>query len=168
MAKLYDKLVALSAALATVLVAFIMLGVALDVAGRFLFGRPIGWMFEAIENSLLCIPLLGMAWLARRGEHVVIDVVVENLGRRPRRVLKAITELIASLTCAVIAYWAALTTWDNYERGVTTVAIYPLPKFLLIALIAFGFALTAVEFARRVIGGWRRDPEEAPAADATD
>lgn len=158
----YDRLITGLAMLSAVLIVLVMIGVGVDVAARSLLGRPIGWMFESIENALLCIPFLGMAWLVRRGEHVIVDVVVENTPPAVRRVLKVLASTVAALTCATIAFWALGAAWDNYDRGVLTVGIYPIPKYPFVALIAVGFALTAIEFTRETFADWR-GPADAPA-----
>ncbi len=101
------------ATLAGVLLVFVMVSVSADVAGRYVFGRPIGWVVEFTEYILLYIPFLAMAWLVREGGHVRIDVVLQALGPGTRSLVNAATSLAAALTCGVAAYWAALTAWDN-------------------------------------------------------
>lgn len=154
----YDRVLDAMAALAGVLLVFVMVSVSADVAGRYVFGRPIGWVVEFTEYILLYIPFLAMAWLVREGGHVRIDVVLQALGPGTRSLVNAATSLAAALTCGLAAYWAAATTWDNYARDVLTVGIYPIPKFIPLAVIALGLSMSFIEFlrqARRERSQWR-------------
>jgi TRAP-type C4-dicarboxylate transport system permease small subunit len=146
------------AAVAGALLVFLMLSVSADVAGRYVFGRPIGWVVEFTEYNLLYIPFLAMAWLVREGGHVRIDVVLQAVRPETRTRVNAATSLAAALTCGLAAYWAAMTTWDNYVRDVFTVGIYPIPKFIPLSVIALGLALSFIELLRqawREHGRWR-------------
>jgi C4-dicarboxylate transporter DctQ subunit len=165
--KPFDFIVNACAALAALLIPLIMLGVSLDVAGRFLFAAPLGWIFEVTEYALLCIPFLAMAWLVRmpRG-HVAIDVVVEQLPPAWQRRLSVASALIAAGVCAAGAWWGAAAAWDNHVRHVMTVGIYPLPKAPFLGVIALGFALSCVEFARLAVRTARDDPP--PGGDSLD
>jgi TRAP-type C4-dicarboxylate transport system permease small subunit len=154
----YDRVLDAMAALAGVLLIFVMVSVSADVAGRYVFGRPIGWVVEFTEYNLLYIPFLAMAWLVREGGHVRIDVVLQAVGPGTRSLVNAGTSLAAALTCGIAAYWAVATTWDNYARDVLTVGIYPIPKFIPLAVIALGLSMSFIEFlrqARRERRQWR-------------
>jgi TRAP-type C4-dicarboxylate transport system permease small subunit len=147
--RLYDGLIDALAYIAVALLLAIMVGIGVDVAARYFFNQPIGWMLEFVQHSLLCILFLGMAWLTREGGHVSIDMLVEALPVRQRRALVVFGLLVAGATSAFVAYWSLVTTIDNYRRGVETSGIYPIPRSLLTGTIALGLALTAIEFFRR-------------------
>lgn len=161
--KVYTRIVNLCAALAALLIPLIMVGVSIDVGGRYLFGQPLGWVFEMTEYALLCIPFLGMAWLVRQGGHVTIDLAVEAVPEHRRPMMRALAAIIAAATCAVGAFWGFLAAWDNFERGVTTVGIYPVQKFPFLAIIAIGFLLSTVAFvinAREEMTAGRQAPPD--------
>lgn len=145
----YDKVVNALAQLAVLLLLAIMIGIGLDVAARYLINQPIGWMQEYVQHSLLYILFLGMPWLTREGGHVSIDMLVDALPMAGRRVLIAAGLLVAGFAAGFIAFWAAVSTVDNFQRGVETNGIYPIPRAWLIGVMALGLALTAVEFFRR-------------------
>jgi TRAP-type C4-dicarboxylate transport system permease small subunit len=165
--KVYTRIVNLCAALAALLIPLIMVGVSIDVGGRYLFGQPLGWVFEMTEYALLCIPFLGMAWLVRQGGHVTIDLAVEAAPERRRPMMRAFAAVVAAGVCAVGSFWGFLAAWDNFERGVTTVGIYPVQKFPFLAIIAIGFLLSTIAFvinAREEMTGNRQAPPgDAPA-----
>ena len=154
-ARIYDNVLRALFALAGLLIVGIMVSVTIDVVGRYFLGRPVGWVLEAVEYTLLFIPFLGMAWLVRKGGHVRIDVVLSVFGRRTQAAINSATAAGAAIACGVAAYWAALTTWDHFDRAVTTIGIYPISKYLPIAVIALGFAFTCLEFARQAYEEFR-------------
>lgn len=149
MARFYDKVVDALAQVAVLLLLAIMIGIGLDVAARYLFNQPIGWMQEFVQHSLLYILFLGMPWLTREGGHVSIDILVDALPIAGRRILIGSGLLVAGLSSGFIAFWAAVSTVDNFQRGVETNGIYPIPRAWLIGVMALGLALSAVEFLRR-------------------
>lgn len=160
-ATLYDRLLSGLVVLAGGLVLFFMTAVSVDVVGRYFLGKPIGWVLEYCEHGLLYLTFLGMPWLARRQGHIRIDVAVQALRGRAKAGLGVVIAAACALICGVAAYWAALTTWDHFQRGILTVGIYPIPKFLVMLPIAVGFGLTAMEYLKQVIveaQHWGADP----------
>lgn len=146
-ARVFEWMVNAAAFAAAVLLSFIMIGVSIDVAGRFFFNRPLTWMLESTEHALLGIPFLAMAWLARqRNGHVAVEIGINAAAPRWQPRLRALGNVLAAIACAVTAFVAALTTWDNFMREVMTIGIYPLPKWPFLFTIALGLALTAIEF----------------------
>nr|WP_309504611.1 TRAP transporter small permease [uncultured Roseovarius sp.] len=135
---------------AALLILFIVIGISISVAGRFFFNYPLAWMLELTEHALLCIPFLAMAWLARqRNGHVAIEIGIMAAAPHWQPRLRALGIVIAAVACAVMSYIAALTTWDNFLRDTMTIGVYPMPKWPFLFIIAFGLALTAIEFLRQ-------------------
>jgi len=136
------------AALAALLVVYVMLTISADVVGRYVLNSPIGWAIEFAEHALMALPFLAMAWLVRENGHVTIDIVVHLLPESLRsRVLVGVS-LLAAATTGFACWFAVLTTFSQLDRGVRTIGIYPVDRYLLIAIVAFGLGLTCVEFLR--------------------
>jgi C4-dicarboxylate transporter, DctQ subunit len=158
MARAYELLIEAMAYLAATLLGAIILGIGLDVASRFFFNRPIGWMFEYVQFGLICILFLGMPWLTRQGGHVIIDILIDLCPAQVRSALSGISSCLAGVTSGFISYWAFIVANDNFIRGIETIGIYTIPRFLLILVIAVGLALTAAEFFRRALLTFKRLP----------
>jgi len=91
-----------------------------------------------------------MAWLVNRAEgHVRIDVVLMHLRPQTTHMVDAIVAFAVAAMCAIAGWYAGATTIDHAARGVETYGIYPIPKWLLIVVIAVGFSFTAIEFVRK-------------------
>jgi C4-dicarboxylate transporter, DctQ subunit len=157
--RLYDRLIDGLAYLAVVLLFAIMVAIGLDVAARYFLGQPIGWVFEFVQHSLLCILFFGMAWLTREGGHVAIELLLDALPFGIRRGMVVFAMATAGATSAFIAYWALLITIDNYRRGVETIGIYPIPRYWLLGVIALGLGLTAIAFFIRAVAALRGSEE---------
>lgn len=155
----YDALLSAFAVIAGAMLVFFMLSVCLDVGGRYVANRPLGWVHEFTQYGLVYLTFLGMPWLARIRAHVRIDIVTDTLGPGARRALETATAAVGAATCAFAAYWAGVTAVSQWTRDVMTVGIYPIPRAYLIAPVALGLALTAVEFciqaAETGTGRWR-------------
>lgn len=151
LAAAYDGLVSACAFVVGILILLTVVLVTSDVVGRYFFAAPIGWVFEITEHILVCVPFLGMAWLARRGEHVRIEIVVQMLPAGWHRRADCLAHALSGLACAIATYYAVATTIDHFARGIVTYGIYPMPKFLLIAVVALGLGLTTIEFFRQAV-----------------
>lgn len=147
-ARLHDGLVDTMAWGAVILLFAVMLGIGLDVAARSMFDRPVGWVYEFVQHGMLLILFLGLPWLTRQREHISVDIVVDAVPPAVRRTMLVGGSILSAAVCAWLAWWAVRSTADNFARGVLTDGIYPIPRGALIAVIALGLGLSAVEFLR--------------------
>lgn len=144
----YNAVIGGLAGVAGLLMVLCIVGIALDVAGRFFWNASLPWVFELTEYALLYIPCLGMAWLAREGGHVAVDIVTVRLRPSTQLLLAAVVCAATAVVCALIAYWGLMTTWDSFVRDITIDKYLRIPRWSVLGVIPLGFALTAVEFAR--------------------
>ncbi len=149
--RVYDLLVDAMAWLAALLILAIMIGVGVDVFARFALNSPVGWMYEFVQHSLLSILFLGSPWLARQNGHVAIDILVRMLPQRLAGASQVLGFAVAAATSGFIGYWALAAALEDYGRGIMTVGIYPVPRSVLLFIIALGLLLTAVEFVRLLV-----------------
>jgi TRAP-type C4-dicarboxylate transport system permease small subunit len=151
MMRLYHRLLDLNGLICGLLILALMLGVAADVAVRSVTGRPILWMFEITEYTLLFIPCIGMAWLAREHGHVAITSFVRGLPDRPRRALAVATLLLCATACLLVAGWAGYVLSQSLARGTVVGMMLQIPEWRVFWVVPFGFGLAAIEFARLAI-----------------
>lgn len=135
--------------LAACMLVFTVVFVPMDVASRYFLGAPITWVYEVTEYILLMVPCLAMAWLARHNGHVVIDVLTSRLEDRPRQLLDAGTFVLVALACAFVAWWGGVVTFQSYQARAVIENVMQTPQWLIYLSIPVGFALTAIEFARK-------------------
>jgi C4-dicarboxylate transporter, DctQ subunit len=144
--RIYDGLLDLLAWGAVLLLLGVMTGIGIDVAARYLLNRPIAWMSEFVQHSMLLILFLSLGWLTRERGHVAVEILLDSVPERPRQALAVLAALLASAVCAFTGVWAVIATWDNHARQVLTDGIFPIPRAWLIASIAVGLLLSAIEF----------------------
>jgi TRAP-type C4-dicarboxylate transport system permease small subunit len=144
-----DRLEDALASIAAAMIVFTVVFVPMDVASRYFFGAPITWVYEVTEYILLMVPCLAMAWLARHNGHVVIDALTSRLPERARARLAVATELAVAATCAFVAWWGAVVTFTSFRAGALIENVLQTPQWMIYVCIPVGFALTAIEFARK-------------------
>ena len=164
--RVYDGLLKLFAYGAVVLLFAVMLGIGLDVGARYFLGAPIGWVFEFVQHSMLLMLFLGLGWVTRAREHVAVEILVDVVPPGPRRAMLVLANLLSAGICAFIGAWAVAGAMDNFQRGVLTDGIYPVPRGWLIAAIAVGFLFATIEFLRIATRLARREYSVLRSGDA--
>ncbi|HLB14326.1 MAG TPA: TRAP transporter large permease subunit [Burkholderiales bacterium] len=139
-----------------------------DVAGRYLFNAPIQGAAEMVGYSIVTAVFLQMASTLHAGRFTRVELLIEPLeAKRPAaaQAFNAVFNLLGAAVFGVIVWgtWPKLEyAWTSDEitgiPGVFTFQIWP-----FLAVIVFGAAVTAVEFAVRAVaslqraaGAWRR------------
>ena len=70
---IFDRTIGYLAFVAAIIIILTMLAVSAQIVMRYFLNRPMIWVMEITEISLLFITFLGTAWLLRREGHVKID-----------------------------------------------------------------------------------------------
>lgn len=154
---IFDRVLELLAYLAGGLFAFMMVAIVIDVALRFFFGRPLGWVVQFSGYSLLYITFLATAWLLKREGHVAIDIVFHRLNPKNQFHFNVITSITGIIACLVLTWYGGLTTLDSFERGIVTVGNLRWPEGVLLAIIPVGSFLLTIQFIRRTYGYLKQD-----------
>ena len=123
-----------------------------DVAGRYLFSAPIQGAAEMVGYSIVTAVFLQMASTLHAGRLTRVELLIEPLeARRPAaaQTFNTVFNLLGAAVFGLIVWgtWPKLhDAWANDEitgiPGVFTFRIWP-----FLAVIVFGAAVTAVEFA---------------------
>lgn len=160
----FDRIINFMAVLAGILLLFSILSITLEVTLRYFLDRPIGWVIEISEYTLLYITFLVAAWVLKKEGHVRMDVVLNWLNPKIQSVMNMITSGISAIVCFILTWYGIKVTWELFETGYFTPTILELPKFIIIAIIFIGSVLLLIQFLRRTYGYlsiWRacRDKE---------
>ena len=95
--------------------------VAYEVIMRYLFNRPTSWGFELTTFLYGAHFMLGLAYAHKHDGHVAIDVFEAKLPRKPRTILRIITNLVIFLPVVglftVYCTEFAITSWTQWERS---------------------------------------------------
>ncbi len=150
--------------LAAVILIFVMLSVNAEVIMRYFLNRPLLWVIEISEYSLLYITFLGTAWLLKKDGHVRMDLVLERLKPITQAVINITTSAILAIFCLILAWYGGEVTWEQFQVGTVkggTILDFPLAAVLVV--IPVGSFLLSIQFLRRSYGyleRWRADKEQ--------
>ena len=70
---------------------------------------------------------------------------------RVKQNLEAAMFILVALSCAFIAWWGGVVTLESFQKGAIIENVLQTPQWLIYVSIPLGFALTAIEFARKGI-----------------
>ena len=151
--KLIDHIVKLGAIAAGLLLVFVTVSI-----GYTIFARAVGipsplWTVQFNEYALLWITFLGTAWVLGQNRHVAIDLLTRKLKPRTNTIFGVLHSILGCGLCAVIFWFALMTVWSMFQRGVTDVGTVDVPKYLVLIAIPLGFLLLALQFIRRAYAG---------------
>ena len=114
-----------------------------SVTGRAITSQPIPGDIELTQfGTGFCIALC-LPWAQLHGSNIIVDFFTQGVRERTLRVLDAFGAFLLSLMVGVLAWRTAagaLAVHDAFE----TTMILELPMWIAYAVLAPGFALTAV------------------------
>jgi TRAP-type C4-dicarboxylate transport system permease small subunit len=146
----FDRVLDGCAWIACGLLLFQVVSVTLDVVLRYFFDLSFGWITPANEWSLVFVAFLGAAWLEREGGHTADDSVLELLGPWTKKPSQHIGWVLGVFVCAVLVYYGARVTWNNYVSGAYDFfKLREVPVFWIYAVIPFGCLLWLAQLLRR-------------------
>jgi TRAP-type C4-dicarboxylate transport system permease small subunit len=135
-----------------------MLLTTFDVAGRYLFSKPIPGAIEMSEFMLAIFGMLGMAYTHQSGANVKVTMLTNALPPRLAMLTETITILLSFQIIAMLAWYGIVAGIEEVHAGTTTdtlgIPIYPL-YFLLSAgagLLCLELLITLIESVRGFFG----------------
>lgn len=154
-AKIFDRVNNVFAAIAVVVLAFLMLSVTYAVIIRYWLNMAARGMFEIWTYSMVYLPFLGAAWLLNEEGHVGIDIVTNRLKPRTRHMLHMITSLLVAIIFLAIAYYGSQMTSDSLRAGRKIPGeLYP-PEAAILVIVPIGSFLLFIQLLRRAYRNYR-------------
>lgn len=146
---LFDRFIRFIAHSASFLFIGVMLIVCLEIFMRYFINRPLTWVVEVAEFTLLYISFLGIAWLLREESHVKIEMLLIVLSSKGQAFLNFITSIIGAATCLTLVVYGTQATWIAYQIGRTTRTAMMVKQWPLLIIMPIGFFLLFLQFLRR-------------------
>ena len=124
-----------------VLLAVILALVLIQVFQRYLPGGGWAWTGEIARYAMVWATFFLAGYLLAHDQHIAIKVVDYFLSVRALGAVKLVGHVLIAVTCIVAVY----ATYDfvSHDRGQVTAAAQ-VPLALIYAVVAFGFASTAL------------------------
>ena len=115
-----------------------------EVFMRYALNAPTAWASDFVTYFLCAATFLIMPRITTEGGHVAISVLAGRLP--PALEIWAVRAggLITAAICFYVGWLAVDQTMYNYERGIATLSVVPVPKWMVMAPIVFGFALSGI------------------------
>ena len=120
-----------------------MLVTAVDVAGRYLFNKPIAGGFELTEILLAALIYCGLPLVSARREHIVIDTFDPMFSRAVKRGLDMVAEVVCAVALAGVGWLIFLRANRVAEYGDTT-SVLKLPLAPVVYLMAVMITVAAL------------------------
>jgi len=120
-----------------------MLVTAVDVAGRYLFNKPIAGGFELTEILLAALIYCGLPLVSARREHIVIDTFDPMFSKALKRGLDMVAEVVCAVALAGVGWLIFLRANRIVEYGDTT-SVLKLPLAPVVYLMAVMITVAAL------------------------
>lgn len=126
-----------------------------DVAGRYLFNRPLPGALELSELLMVFLVFGAFAITELRNGHVDIDVVVNKMPARARACSETFAAILSTVFWGAITWRTALHAHNVWRAGETTPNLgLPIGPFVWVA--AAGTLLFTLALVARVAAALRR------------
>jgi len=120
-----------------------MLVTAIDVAGRYVFNKPIPGGFELTEILLAALIYCGLPLVSARREHIVIDTFDPMFSKALKRGLDMVAEVVCAVALAGVGWLIFLRANRIVEYGDTT-SVLKLPLAPVVYLMAVMITVAAL------------------------
>ncbi|GAA4344180.1 hypothetical protein GCM10023165_27150 [Variovorax defluvii] len=120
---MYRRIERAAVNLAAILLFALMLLTFVDVAGRNLFNKPLTGASELTEILLALVIFLMLPQVARRNEHIVIDLIDQICSDRVRKALDIFACVLAAIMFGLIAWQCWILANRAMGYGDSTAAL---------------------------------------------
>ncbi len=145
-----------AAAGAALIFVFVTLAICAEVLLRYGFNRPLTWVVEISEYSLLWITFLGASWVLRHGGHVRVDIALQYMSPAALRVCGLFSSAAGVAITLVLVGFGAEATWAAYVQGAFKPTGVDVPTWMVLIVIPLGGILLFFRFARLFVEYWSR------------
>lgn len=136
---------------AAAVIAAVTLGVCWDVIGRNVGLPTVPWINEVTEYALPLATLAAAPWLMWRNAHVRLDLLGALLSPTAQRRLDRVASSVGLAVSLLMAWYALRALLDSRGAGSLVMKALVFPEWWLYVPVPIGFALLALECARRVL-----------------
>jgi TRAP-type C4-dicarboxylate transport system permease small subunit len=127
-----------------------------NVVGRFVFAQSIYFSEELNQFLIVLVTFVGIGYAARKGRHIRMSAIYDQLGDRGRKVMMII---IAGVTASIMFALA----WFSYEYvarlaklGKVTPSLQ-IPLYLTYLWVPIGFLITGIQYLLTVVQNLRSE-----------
>jgi TRAP-type C4-dicarboxylate transport system permease small subunit len=136
--------------LAAAIVLAVMVMIVCDVAGRYLFGRPLPWVYDLVSIYVLNMVLYFMvSEVLRTQSHIELDLEIRLLPPRAWSVLQAIAWLAVAAALALTTWVAFTSMLESWGKGEVHPGLYEWLVWVEKAVVTLGLGLLTLRILVR-------------------
>lgn len=135
---------------AMVVVAVMMLLTVSDVFLRYAFKNPIPDSQELTEYLMVCVAFLGMAWVAIKGEHITVNLVISRLSPRAQAIFDSVTYFLGLGVVVLISWRNFLEAPIVRQIGLESLLLR-IPEYPFYLVLAVGLAILCLAMLIQLI-----------------
>lgn len=159
--KIIDWCILALAAIAGVVLLLLLLAVCFATVSRALFNEPFAFLIDYASYALLYIAFLGAPWLLSKRGHINIDMIINALPPKAKKIWQAALDLVLAFTCIVVGVIGFQLTKSNFVNHVIISDFLNTPQWILLISVPVGSFFTAIEAIRLCIRGLLEKPADA-------
>lgn len=125
-----------------------------NVAGRFLLSQSIYFSEELNQFLIVLITFVGLGYAARKGRHIRMSAIYDQLSDRNRKILMIVIATVTSVIMFVLAYYSFEYVYRVARLGKVTPALQ-VPLYLTYIWVPIGFFITGLQYALTVVSNLR-------------
>ena len=137
----------------------------MDVLGTYFLHKPVPAALELQEVLLAIMVFMGLSHAQSLREHISVDIVIQSMPARARRILDLVVLVASAIVFAIIAWRCGALAWSSVGMRETASASFAFPVYPAKVLVALGAALAALECLRQA-GWWFRGGEPSRPGDS--
>lgn len=111
---------------------------------RNFMGAGLIWAESLLRIIVLWLALLGAMVASRNGEHIAIDVLINKLPEKFKRLMIRLVRISTSCICFVVAGYSLRFVVDEYQYG--GIAFGSVPHWLCEAIIPVALFIIAIRY----------------------
>ncbi|MEX0407290.1 TRAP transporter small permease [Aquibium sp. LZ166] len=152
MALVLEKIAAASFKLGVSATALIFLATLYELVARYFFGAPTAWALDYSSYLLCAAVFFTLPTITAQGSSIAISILVDMLAERYRPMLITMIEIVAGMSCVIVAALCFDFSLRQYDAGTLTLAVVPIPRWILTSIMTYGFLLSGtLHFQRAVL-----------------
>lgn len=115
-----------------------------EVFMRYALDAPTAWASDSVKYFLCGAIFLTMPQLTIEGSHVAVTVFAEKIPATLERYAVPVGLCMSAGTCFFVGWLAFQQVQYNFVRGIDTMSLVAVPKWVVTAPIAYGFIVSGL------------------------
>jgi len=115
-----------------------------QIVMRNFMGAGLIWAESLLRIAVLWLAMVGAMVASRHDEHIAIDVLVDKLPEKIRRIVMRLSRIATAMICFTVAWYSLKFVIDEYQYG--GIAFGFVPHWLCEAVIPFSLFIIAIRY----------------------